>query len=82
MSLAILEDLLRAPEVDAVALVPPRGEVGDGGHVHHRVGVVLPDDVLRLGLANVGLDEADAGRALRPRPAIDARDLMAAGEQL
>ena len=78
---AVIEHSPRAAEVDAVPLVSAGSKVRDGCHVNHCVGVLLTDDLFGLGLADVRLDETDAGRTLGPRPAIDAGDIMPTIEQ-
>jgi hypothetical protein len=77
VGVAVIEDRLRAAEVDLVSLLGGRRDVRDGRHVHHDVRSYLAEDVLGGALADVDgvhLDRAFADRRRRVGPvaAIDA----------
>ena len=68
--------IVRAAEVDPVALLGVGLEVGHRPQVDHRVGVASAEDVLGGALADVVLEDPDALGGVVPGAAVDADDLV------
>ncbi len=77
-----VEDRLGAAEVDAIAVFAMSGEMGDRGHVDHRVGFFGAKYVFRGALADVRLVHRHTLGRVGPGTPIDADDLMPGGEKL
>src|SRR5262249_44510371 len=77
---AVLEEELRAEDIDLVAHARLDTEMPDEGVVHDGSGPLGAEDVLHLTLAEIEDVHADLRRMVLPRRAVDAGEDVGAGE--